>query len=690
MPFPALPAAMERRQGDGGRVLSIDSVDESRQTTDSSSVVQASGESAPLWLSLGNHSHSSSHIYHQQQHQDSSISANPYHIVLYKGRQIVVYNPYQQRIGAQCLTSVEEEAIRVRRLARCPMCSQVVDLQTFSFMASSYFHILHEVYMRQFHQRNSSPTGQAAPMATNSGEHGHEAAGAAEATNPFIVQPPADGGPPESGGQPVTKNIPPGLLVTGYYDRFFIEIRKLGSGSYGQVYLCRHVLDDLSLGDYAVKKVPVGDDRQWLRNMIREVKIREKLHHPNIVDYKHSWLEMHRQSEFCVSVPWLFVLMEFCNAGNLEDFVWDARNGQPQYLTDMQIWKLFLDACLGLQHLHHMGILHRDLKPSNILLQYSVDELTNRQTCRGLLADFGTAELFSERARRVNRHGFTGTVEYTAPELLECDESGHYNEDYDVHADMWSLGILLYALCYAQVPYSDPDPQACRLKILAHTTIALPSHPRRGPDLQHLIHALTARPPALRPSTDDLLANPRIVDILRDANILNEASSELADMVRPRVVETDSAPLPRQPSRGNQLSRTRSPLLPFACPDPSADVIMDPASQDSMPSALPPPALPMPPFIDDRAAAARSRQAGGARRPPAYPASGRGGAAFDAAAAAAPSSRPYEFDRRIHSISSDTDMSPGGVPSGPAKAYPNIPIPLPNTPLRPPPAPPNG
>lgn len=61
------------------------------------------------------------------------------------------------------------------------------------------------------------------------------------------------------------RHLPAGLLNTGYYTRFFVETRELGSGSFGSVYLCRHVLDDLTLGDYAVKKVPVGDNKAWLR-----------------------------------------------------------------------------------------------------------------------------------------------------------------------------------------------------------------------------------------------------------------------------------------------------------------------------------------------------------------------------------------------------------------------------------------
>merc|ERR1712190_103329 len=136
------------------------------------------------------------------------------------------------------------------------------------------------------------------------------------------------------------RHLPPGLLNTGYYARFFTETRFLGSGSFGSVFLCRHVLDDLTLGDYAVKKVAVGDNKAWLRDMIREVKMFERLHHANIVEYKHSWLELSRSSEFCPLVPFLFILMQYCNSGSLAELIWTEGNPlRPKSpLRVVQIW----------------------------------------------------------------------------------------------------------------------------------------------------------------------------------------------------------------------------------------------------------------------------------------------------------------------------------------------------------------
>merc|ERR1719265_453665 len=101
-----------------------------------------------------------------------------------------------------------------------------------------------------------------------------------------------------------------------------------------------HVLDDLTLGDYAVKKVPVGDDKAWLRDKLREIKTFEKLHHPNIVDYKHSWLELSRSSPFCPFVPFLFILMQYINGGSLHELIFEKHGAAERPLPVPQVWRL--------------------------------------------------------------------------------------------------------------------------------------------------------------------------------------------------------------------------------------------------------------------------------------------------------------------------------------------------------------
>ena len=332
-------------------------------------------------------------------------------------------------------------------------------------------------------------------------------------SNPFFPFQPSSS-PDEAAND--LRNVSANLLVNGYYARFFSEVRRLGTGSFGSVYLCQHVIDSVFWGEFAVKKVPVGDSREWLRGMMKEVKALERLaSHPNIVCYKHSWLEMSRSNELCPYVPFLFILMSYCDSGSLESFIWGDVGGGDlghqrksdqislsdetplDHHADKVIWALFLDITQGLQHLHRNFVLHRDLKPSNVLLARDPGTPCG---IRAVLSDFGTAEIAGDTSTHT---GFSGTVEYTAPEVL-ADSPHNYSEE----SDLWSLGILLYALCYSSLPYSDPNPSCCADRVRQHEQLILPLCPDRDPNLRDIIQALTAKDPALRPSCNDILFHP--------------------------------------------------------------------------------------------------------------------------------------------------------------------------------------
>ncbi|ORX75827.1 hypothetical protein BCR32DRAFT_284819 [Anaeromyces robustus] len=338
----------------------------------------------------------------------------------------------------------------------------------------------------------------------------------------------------------------------GYYERFFIERKKLGRGFRGSVFLCHHVLDQVFLGEYAIKKVAVGNNHQWLVRMLKEVMLLEKLRNPNIIEYKHAWLEEHTFSLFGPKVPCLFILMERANGGNLEEYVqlqwspedqfekvlsvkerikrkrlqmkaaqnqirdnraqffggigYDSFGKRVRYLTTEAIWKIFLDICYGLNHLHELGIIHRDLKPPNLLLQYK-DPNNQEEIPKVLISDFGECEILSHIEKR-QRTGATGTLEFMA-ELLISDETGHYYDDYSSNSDLWSLGVVLYYICFSEMPYSQVDDiDILKNEILNLTTVQFKNdnNSNRVPkELKSLIKKLMVKIPTKRPKAKEIL-----------------------------------------------------------------------------------------------------------------------------------------------------------------------------------------
>jgi len=116
-------------------------------------------------------------------------------------------------------------------------------------------------------------------------------------------------------------------MAEGYFKAFFKEEGRLGMGANGSVFLCQHMLDGNPLGHFAVKKIAVGQSHAYLLNILREVRLLERLHHPNIITYHHAWLETCQFSSFGPQVPTLHVLMQWAEGGSLDDFI-DARLGR--------------------------------------------------------------------------------------------------------------------------------------------------------------------------------------------------------------------------------------------------------------------------------------------------------------------------------------------------------------------------
>ena len=179
----------------------------------------------------------------------------------------MLYDAHHQRAFARRLTQEQAQVlVRNRRHSSCPLCKQALS-ESWAFVVEGYWETIRKVF----------------------------AANAGEEETAAIAQ---------------LHSIAAGLLNTGYYARFFREEEKLGSGSFGAVYLCTHMMDEIELGVFAVKKLALGDDAGRLRQVVREVKALEKLRHMNVIDYKHSWLEIDRHSELCPYVPFLYILME--------------------------------------------------------------------------------------------------------------------------------------------------------------------------------------------------------------------------------------------------------------------------------------------------------------------------------------------------------------------------------------------
>ena len=150
-----------------------------------------------------------------------------------------------------------------------------------------------------------------------------------------------------------------------------------------------------------------------------------------------------------------------------------------------------LQACVALAEAHAAGIVHRDLKPANLFV-------TRRPDGSVLIKvlDFGIAKALTETGVLLTHsHSVLGSPGYISPEQL------HSARDVDVRTDIWALGVTLYQLITARLPFyrenatemavriatDEPDPIAVDPALRAAVLRCLAKEPgERYPDVAAL------------------------------------------------------------------------------------------------------------------------------------------------------------------------------------------------------------
>ena len=157
-----------------------------------------------------------------------------------------------------------------------------------------------------------------------------------------------------------------------------------------------------------------------------------------------------------------------------------------------KVQKTFTQLVGAVSHVHLQSCVHRDLKLENILL----DKNENVK-----LLDFGFAREYEGKSNYLQT--FCGTICYSAPEMLKGEK--YAGEKVDV----WSLGVILYALLCGELPFDDDDDNVTRTKILSEE----PKYPDHIPaDALSLLKSLLSKRPLLRPPLSDILAHPFLAE----------------------------------------------------------------------------------------------------------------------------------------------------------------------------------
>ncbi|KAL8944562.1 MAG: hypothetical protein Q9216_000365 [Gyalolechia sp. 2 TL-2023] len=246
--------------------------------------------------------------------------------------------------------------------------------------------------------------------------------------------------------------------------------RLIGKGSFGKVYLASHKLTN---GSKVVLKSAKKDDS----NLAREIHHHRQFLHPHIA----------RLYEVIVTENLVWLVLEYCPGDELYNHL--LRHGP---MSPEKVQKVFTQLVGAVAYVHNLSCVHRDLKLENILL----DKHGNVKLC-----DFGFTREYEGKMSYLQT--FCGTVCYSAPEMLKGEK--YAGEKVDV----WSLGIILFALLTGELPFDDDNDMVTKQKILTTE----PNYPESMPaDAKTLISQLLSKRPLIRPTIADILTNPFLAE----------------------------------------------------------------------------------------------------------------------------------------------------------------------------------
>ncbi|KAG8311012.1 testis-specific serine/threonine-protein kinase 1 [Homalodisca vitripennis] len=213
--------------------------------------------------------------------------------------------------------------------------------------------------------------------------------------------------------------------------RGYIVGSKIGQGSYATVHLADY--QDHNSDKHQRLACKIFDKDRAPQDFLdkffpRELEILTKLENPHVIQV-HSILQRG---------PRVFIFMRYAENGDLLDFI--KKNGA---VIEPNAKEWFRQMASGLQYLHSKQIAHRDMKCENVLL-------SKRFNVK--LADFGFARYCVDRdGHRVLSQTYCGSAAYAAPEVVSGTP---YNPKL---ADVWSLGVILYIMLNASMPFDDSN-----------------------------------------------------------------------------------------------------------------------------------------------------------------------------------------------------------------------------------------
>ncbi|KAJ3372122.1 protein kinase, AMP-activated, alpha 2 catalytic subunit [Allomyces arbusculus] len=281
--------------------------------------------------------------------------------------------------------------------------------------------------------------------------------------------------------------------------------KTLGQGAYGKVKRGVHTTtgeDDVV--QVAIKIIEKSTLRQpkELARVQREIRHLKLIHHPHIVKV----YEVHETKDQ------IFIVMEHVSGGELFEYIVSERR-----VRESEARVFYRQLLSAMHYCHASAIVHRDLKPENLLLDAN-------KSLR--IIDFGLSTMFQPDSLLET---FCGSPFYAAPEMI----AGRKYTGPEV--DVWSLGVILFALVCGHLPFVNENVKEL-YKEIAAAKYTCPPH--LSTEVMHLIQRMIVVDPKKRATLQEVLDHPWVND-----GHTGPPPSHLPDRPAIRIVSKLSPPI---------------------------------------------------------------------------------------------------------------------------------------------------
>jgi len=311
-----------------------------------------------------------------------------------------------------------------------------------------------------------------------------------------------------TGARPAEAPATPSYSRLG--DRYQI-LALIGAGGMASVYRAN---DEFLDREVAVKlfDAPLGDTSE-VASQQHELQTLARLNHHGLVSLIDAGVVANKSH----ALSRMYLVMELVNGASLRTMV------AARQLPGREIAQIGFDIAEALQYIHANGIVHRDVKPGNVLMvDYGSD---NRS--RAKLADFGIALLSGTSD---GDSGETlGTAAYLSPEQAMRDVIGP-------PSDIYSLGLTLLECFTRTIEFPGSPLQSATGRLVRDPVLPI----SLAPQWANLLRAMTAREPADRPTSGQVVAAlGELIGIERKAEARGENEAAPASVLRSVDAPTD-------------------------------------------------------------------------------------------------------------------------------------------------------